>query len=206
MKGLTHIACGAAVGLATSTIVSNGEPIIGVAMSILGAIIVDLDSKDSKINKYLFLGLPGIWRNIIKLTIGSLAFFTLNEPLLRFIGAILILSVLSERVSLRLEGFAIKKYTYHRWIFHDPVIGAVLLHIPLIMLGVPIYYITYYTMGMFFGHYLIDAFNPYGLPCILTKRNIRTRIINFDTQKPYGDVLVGGSLFALSIGIYFFNI
>lgn len=164
MKGLSHSIIGATTGIVLSSKLGT-DPLMTVGFTILGSIIVDIDEKHSTINKLLF-PVPVAMRNIIKGAIGIGLFLT-SQALLKYLGIILILSIVSGKLELRfnfLQG--VHARVYHRTMFHDPIIGLGLLVIPLYMVSIPQQYLIAYTIGLA-THYLADSFNEYGLPLYL---------------------------------------
>lgn len=138
-----------------------------VGFATLGSIIVDIDEEHSLINKTITLGITR-YRNIVKGIIGT-AMLAYPMTLLRYIGALLLLSIISNKYELRFSiwsGPEIRQY--HRTIFHDPIIGIALFIIPILILRLPKTFILPYMIGVIL-HYIFDSFTAYGLPLILFK-------------------------------------
>lgn len=124
MKGQSHAIAGIVTGVAlTHSIHLNINPTIVVAAALVGAMMADIDEEHSKINKWLF-PVSSKQRNIIKGLAGAIL---ISSPIavLKYIGIMLVMSILSCKVSYRFSIWSgIQKFSYHRTIFHDPILGG----------------------------------------------------------------------------------
>lgn len=166
MKGQSHAIAGIATGVAVMS-AFQVNPVIAIGTSLLGAMIVDIDSENSKINKWLF-PVNIKYRTMLKLFIGA-TLLALPMEFGKYIGGILILSILSCKVSYKFSIWnGIQESKFHRTIFHDPIIGGLILAAPLYMLKLPEAWTLPYTCGLA-SHYILDMFTSYGLPLYLFK-------------------------------------
>jgi hypothetical protein len=177
MKGSSHAVAGAVTGIAISTTM-HLNPITTIGMTLLGALIVDIDEEHSKINKILFpVAKENRW--LVKALVGA-AMIASQINSLQFIGIILLLSLVSARVKYKFSlwnGF--QEFKYHRTFFHDPIIGGLLLTAPLYALGLSQALIIPYVVGVL-SHYVLDLCTAYGLPLyLLGGKRLRFPIINY---------------------------
>ena len=197
MKGQSHAIAGVATGVALTSVI-HANPLITVGVALLGAMMPDIDEEHSKINKWLFSVSTG-QRNIVKALVGAVLIVTPFD-ILKYVGIILVMSILSCKVNYKFSiwsGF--QKFSFHRTIFHDPVLGAILLTAPLYILKLPQQYIIPYILGLG-SHYLLDMCTSYGLPLYLLKgKRIRLPII---TYKSGNNIMEYGLLAAYVLGIF----
>lgn len=168
MRGTSHLVIGATTGLILSQSLEIGQginPLIVAGLAIIGSITPDLDAKKSIINRALF-PVKSSYRNTLKTIIG-LILVLIPETIVRYLGAIILLSVVSNKVEYRFNLFSgFKRIEMHRTLFHDPILGTLLFIIPLKALGVEQAYTLAFMIGVI-SHYIADMFNTYGLPLYL---------------------------------------
>ncbi|WP_160198048.1 metal-dependent hydrolase [Senegalia massiliensis] len=174
MKGTSHAIIGATTGYVLSGIIGS-DLITTIGITTIGSIIVDIDEEHSTINKLLFpVGVK--YRNYLKILIGLIMLLVPNT-LCKYLGAIITLSAISSKVVYQFSLFGgFQKREYHRTIFHNPIIGGLILILPLYMLDVSYNYRIAFIVGIYIGHYLMDSFTTYGLPLFPLKRCIRMPI------------------------------
>lgn len=203
MRGITHAAVGVSLGFMVSQHF-DVNPLLSVVTCTVGALVTDIDEKHSMINKVIPGG-PRV-KNVVKIVLGILLFtqmffelllypfqfyfllkltglqsfilFLKGMLLFKVIGLILILSAVCSKIEYRFTLFGgLKKRVYHRTIFHDPLIGGMMLTLPLLLFikdaGVAV--LVSYDVGVF-SHYILDSFTEYGLPFYLTGGRIRMPI------------------------------
>ncbi|MBO8160692.1 MAG: metal-dependent hydrolase [Thermosipho sp. (in: Bacteria)] len=191
MKGTSHLVVGAATGIVLSQHV-NINPLVTVGLTTLGAIMPDLDEKHSAINKILF-PVSIKKKNILKGLVGAVLLLV-QHPLAIYIGAIIILSMISSKIEYRfsiLKGFYQVKH--HRTIFHDPLIGSVIFLVPLLLLKISKIYILIYLLGLI-THYIADSFTNYGLPLYILGRKLRMPLTYSSNNMAVEYILVGSYL------------
>lgn len=166
MEGQSHAIAGIATGVAVMSAFQI-SPEIAIGTCLLGAMIVDIDAEHSKINKWLF-PVNVKYRLMLKLFIGAIL-LVLPMEFGKYIGAILILSIISCKVSYKFSIWnGIQEFKFHRTIFHDPIIGGLILAAPLYMLNLSEAWTVPYICGLA-SHYILDMFTAYGLPLYLFK-------------------------------------
>lgn len=166
MKGESHAIAGIATGVAVMSAFQI-NPVIAIGTSLLGAMIVDIDAENSKVSKWLF-PVNIKYRLMLKLFIGA-TLLALPMEFAKYIGTILILSIVSCKVSYKFSIWnGIQESKFHRTIFHDPLIGGLILAAPLYMLNLTDAWTIPYTCGLA-SHYILDMFTAYGLPLYIFK-------------------------------------
>ena len=187
MRGTSHILIGAATGFALANQLDyNITTTIG--LTVLGSIIIDIDTKNSTINKILF-PVKSKHRNIMKGAVGG-GFLLLSNIFLKYIGALILLSIISEKVVYKFSFFkGIQKYEYHRTIFHDPIIGTIIFLLPLLIIKVPLEITIPFITGIGL-HYLADSFTSYGLPFYLLGGKIKRMPISYNSQNLIAEYII----------------
>ncbi|KZL92810.1 metal-dependent hydrolase [Clostridium magnum] len=198
MKGQSHAIAGVVTGVAlTHSMHLNINPIIVVAAALVGAMIPDIDEEHSKINKWLF-PVSAKQRNIVKGLAGAIL---ISSPIavLKYIGIILVMSILSCKVNYKFSIWSgLHMFSYHRTIFHDPILGGLLLTVPLYLLSLPKEYIIPYACGLA-SHYLLDMCTSNGLALyLLGGKRIRIPLI---TYKSGNDFMEYGLLAVYVLGV-----
>lgn len=183
MKGSSHALAGIVTGIAISATISS-NPFITIGLTTFGSLAPDIDEESSMINKILF-PVSKNRRGIAKILVGA-ALLISNKPILKYIGLVLVLSMISARIRYKFSlwnGF--QEFKYHRTFFHDPMIGVILLTVPLIGFQLPHEYITPYIIGLA-SHYFLDMFTAYGLPIyILGNKRVKIPFINYHSGNDF---------------------
>ena len=181
MTGITHLTVGATAGLLLSEKL-NINPLIAVAVCGFASIVVDIDEEHSMVNKLLRASPKH--KNLLKIILGvlligskrMLGFNPVPDAMLFYLGIILVLSAICSHVEYRFSfSRGLQKRKYHRTLFHHPLVGFLLLLMPLTTISVPETVKTCYQCGIA-SHYLLDSFNPNGLPGFPLKKRIRMPI------------------------------
>lgn len=196
MKGISHAVIGATLGYYLSQ-VNNMNPIETVAITTISSLIVDIDEKNSTINKILF-PCKAEYRNQLKITVGLLSLFIPNS-IVKYIGLILILSSVSSFLQLKFSPLTgVEIHEYHRTYFHNPIIGSILFMTPLYFIGLSNEQTVAFILGLIIAHYIPDSFTRYGIPLTpFTNRNIRMPF----TYRSGNIVAEIASIFIIIIGI-----
>jgi membrane-bound metal-dependent hydrolase YbcI (DUF457 family) len=198
MKGESHAIAGIATGVAVISAFQI-SPVIAIGTSLLGAMIVDIDAENSKINKWLF-PVNIKYRLMLKLFIGA-SLLVLPMDFGKYIGAILILSIVSCKVSYKFSIWnGIQEFKYHRTIFHNPLIGGLILVAPLYILNLSEAWIVPYICGLA-SHYILDMFTAYGLPLYIFKGKKLRFPINYKSGNNFMEYGILGLYVLVVLGI-----
>lgn len=216
MTGLSHAAAGITAGLILSEKI-NADPLISAGLCVLGSLIVDIDSEESLINRLLMPTLSKNNRlsyisnyftknnNLVKIVIGACMQLASNS-LLQYVGVILILSSICNKMEVRFSLFGgVQVNRYHRTIFHDPVLGTILLAAPLFLYNLQSFYIIPYMVGIAL-HYIMDSLTHAGLYSIVLRKFFRMPIHFNSSNKIAELVLISGCIAYLVYSKIIFNI
>ena len=133
-------------------------------------------------------------RNHLKVFLGlsilGIGYMFLKSILIQYLGAIIVLSTLSSKVTYRFNLFdGLQKREEHRTLFHHPIIGGLIFIAPILSLDIPKDYKIAFMVGILVGHYLMDTFTTYGLPFYPFKRTLRMPI-HFDSRNSLAEFLI----------------
>lgn len=204
MKETSHMLAGVATGILISE-KFNINPMFSIGLSVIGSVIVDIDTKKSFVNKLLF-PVKAQHRNILK-TFISIILMLVPNNFVKYLGGILLLSVFSSKVEYRITLFGgVQKREYHRTLFHDPFIGCTIFIIPLLILKIPYTYIIPYLSGLLFGHYLMDSFTRYGLPSYVIRRRKPIRMpLHYNSKNKLAELIIVTIYITFTISIAYYE-
>jgi hypothetical protein len=192
MKGASHTIVGLTTGVALTKVL-EADPTSVIAITTIASLLPDIDEENSMINQ-LLIPIRMKHRNPIKVAMGlaliAIGYIFFQSVLMQFIGAIIVLSTLSAKIEYRFslsEGF--NKRTYHRTLFHHPLIGGLLFTVPLIAMDIHDDYKTSFLVGIVVCHYLMDSFTTYGLPFYPFKRVLRMPI-HYHSRNTVAEIMV----------------
>jgi len=204
MTGISHATTGITAGIILSEKM-NVNPLLSVGLCTLGSLVVDIDAKNSLINTLIFKLIKGRGKlagaaayinknkNLMKIVAGGLMQLSMN-PVAKYIGFILILSSICNKFEVKFSLFGgVQVNQYHRTIFHDPVLGPLLLAAPLFMVDMSNTLRFVFIVGLAL-HYLLDSFTDGGLYSIVLRKFFRMPIHFKSGNKAAELILVSGCI------------